>query len=318
MPGVNEYHAWVKPSIYSLILHVAILLLLVVRLDSPRLAEPKAAGRPIQAQVVDASKVSKAVQDLRQKERKREEAERQRQAKLQETEQKLKQAQAQRAAEEKKVAEAQAKRVVEEKKAVEVQAKRAAEEKKVAEAQAKRVAEEKKAAEEKAKQAALEKAKAEQAKQQALKEEKARQQAIAAKQKQRQEADALARKKRAAEEALRLQQEAALREQQLAEEQAEFDEDEVSRFTALIRRQVSSNWRQPPGWNAASRCDVAVKLIPSGEVIEARVVSSCGGEVFDRSVEAAVLSASPLPVPTGRLFHQQFRNFTFEFKGTAE
>jgi colicin import membrane protein len=63
------------------------------------------------------------------------------------------------------------------------------------------------------------------------------------------------------------------------------------------------------------KCTIQVKLLPSGDVMEAVVVSSSGDPVFDRSAENAVRKASPLPVPQDKgLFNQEFRIFTFVFK----
>ena len=63
------------------------------------------------------------------------------------------------------------------------------------------------------------------------------------------------------------------------------------------------------------KCTIQVKLLPSGEVIEATVINSSGDVVFDRSAENAVNKASPLPVPQDKaLFNDEFRTFTFVFK----
>ena len=63
------------------------------------------------------------------------------------------------------------------------------------------------------------------------------------------------------------------------------------------------------------KCTIQVKLLPSGEVMDAVVVGSSGDPVFDRSAENAVRKASPLPVPQDRaVFNQSFRVFTFVFK----
>jgi colicin import membrane protein len=63
------------------------------------------------------------------------------------------------------------------------------------------------------------------------------------------------------------------------------------------------------------KCTIQVKLLSSGEVMDAVVVSSSGDPVFDRSAENAVRKASPLPVPQDKeLFNKQFRVFSFVFK----
>ncbi len=57
-----------------------------------------------------------------------------------------------------------------------------------------------------------------------------------------------------------------------------------------------------------------VNLIPGGDVIDVRIVRSCGDPVFDSSVERAVYRASPLPVPPADsgLF-DRFRELEFVF-----
>jgi len=60
---------------------------------------------------------------------------------------------------------------------------------------------------------------------------------------------------------------------------------------------------------------VEVRLLPGGDVVpgSVQVVQSSGNDAFDRSVVAAVYKATPLPVPSGRLF-EQFREPNFKFK----
>jgi colicin import membrane protein len=43
-------------------------------------------------------------------------------------------------------------------------------------------------------------------------------------------------------------------------------------------------------------------------------VESSGDPAFDRSAEAAVRRASPLPLPANRELFENFRSFTFVFK----
>jgi colicin import membrane protein len=59
---------------------------------------------------------------------------------------------------------------------------------------------------------------------------------------------------------------------------------------------------------------VQVRLIPGGDVVPGGVsiIKSSGNAAFDRSVEAAVYKATPLPVPSGPLF-ESFRNLRLNF-----
>jgi colicin import membrane protein len=59
---------------------------------------------------------------------------------------------------------------------------------------------------------------------------------------------------------------------------------------------------------------LSVNLDPFGQVLSVRVVRSSGNAQFDRSAEAAVQKASPLPVPQDvMIFNSTFRTFNFEF-----
>ncbi len=64
---------------------------------------------------------------------------------------------------------------------------------------------------------------------------------------------------------------------------------------------------------AGLSCLIRVKLIPGGEVVDAKVVRSSGDPLFDRSVETAVLKASPLPMPADVAMFKYFREINFNF-----
>jgi colicin import membrane protein len=78
---------------------------------------------------------------------------------------------------------------------------------------------------------------------------------------------------------------------------------------------VKATWRKPLNWPPDLTCKVRVKLLPSGNVVTATAVSCGGNPGFAESVEQAVLSASPLPVPADPgMFDKKFRNLDFGFK----
>lgn len=161
-----------------------------------------------------------------------------------------------------------------------------AEEKRKADEQKRKIAEQKHEAERLAKQK----------KQQQL---EAEQKAIAEKQK--------------AEEA----QKAALAKQQAAAAEARIAQENkaIISSTVAIQRKVNNSWIKPISSAKGLRCTISVKLLPSGDVMDATIVRSSGNGIFDRSAENAVRKASPLPVPNDRaLFTKKFRTFTFVFK----
>lgn len=152
-----------------------------------------------------------------------------------------------------------------------------------AEAKAKKDAEEaaRKAAEEAARKAALE---AEQKRLQEIEDAK------------RREAEAAENKRRAEEKA----RQEALARQLAAEEAARMAAiraDAQKLWAAAIAEALRRNWLRPPDSQDSFQCMVNIRLTPNGQVVSARIASSCGSMVLDDSVLKAVYKASPLPLP---------------------
>ena len=112
------------------------------------------------------------------------------------------------------------------------------------------------------------------------------------------------------------EREAKLREQLEAEVErrriAQAVNDARSRYIPIIQQKVDRNWTRPAGMKGLN-AGVRVRLTPNGEVISATVVRSSGNPIFDRSVENAILKASPLPIPSERGVNEQFRDIQFNF-----
>ncbi len=128
-----------------------------------------------------------------------------------------------------------------------------------------------------------------------------------------------AEKKRQEEQARREQQlkNQLAAEEQAAVQQAREGEDQriIAQYISLIEQKVKRNWHKPASATAGMSCTVRVRLLPGGEVSDARVVVSSGDELFDRSVESAVYRASPLPLPPDAvLFDKYFRDLNFIFR----
>ena len=77
-------------------------------------------------------------------------------------------------------------------------------------------------------------------------------------------------------------------------------------------RQVADNF-VAPDINSGLKCTLLVRMIPGGEVVDARVVKSSGNATFDRQAELAVRKGSPLPVPEDPRLFEQMRQIQFEF-----
>jgi colicin import membrane protein len=285
---------------YAVLMHVGLLLLLVISLDwTPKAIKP-GTHKPIQAELVDSTKLQ-AVEEKKQAEQQRL-AEEQRQRE-QEQQRKADQAAQQKAEAERKLKaeqaakqKAEAEQVAKQKAEAERKRKAETEAKQKAAAEAKRKAE----AEAKQKAAAEAKRKAEQAaKEKAAKEKAAKEKAA------KEKAAAEAARQREAEQALQAQ---------LAEEQAQARaESALSGYIPQIQQKIQRNWLRPGGSAGGLSCLIRVKLIPGGEVVDARVVRSSGDPLFDRSVETAVLKASPLPLPPDAAMFKYFREIDFNF-----
>ncbi len=265
-----------RAFIYAAIVHVIVVVVLITSTDFSSDPSPVAAPQVpiVKAKVVDQKAIDEEVKRLQE-------------------------------AEAKKKREAEKKRTAEKKRrADEIKRSKEAEAKKKREAEKKRAAEKKRRDEEKARENAREEAVAEKKKQEQQKRELAERKKI-------EEAQAKAEAERAA---------AALREALENEEkelasvtQARADEAEIARYIEAVRTRVASVFVYPDLEGGLS-CTLYVRMIPGGEVVEARVIKSSGNASFDRQAENAVRKAAPLPVPSNpRLFKRmQEINFVFD------
>ncbi len=108
---------------------------------------------------------------------------------------------------------------------------------------------------------------------------------------QRQEA-AVARQR--AEMESELQQALALEEDRRRAEEAGY----LDEYIRLIENRIQQSWIPPASAMAGLECVVNVTQIPSGDVVDVRVGRCNGDDAVIRSIEAALLRASPLPRPT--------------------
>jgi colicin import membrane protein len=274
---------------YAVLMHVVLLVLLMIGLDwTPKAIKP-GVKTPIEAELVTTDQLKvieqRKAQEAAQKKAAADKAAAEKQAEAERKKQAEQAAQQKAEAEQKKQAEqaAQQKAEAEQKK----QAEQAAQKK----AEAERIAAEKKAAVEKKRKA----------------EEAARKKAAAEKKRKAEEAE------RKAAEARQREAEAALKAQLAAEEERARAQSALAEFIPYIQDRIQRNWLRPVGSPAGLSCLVKVKLIPGGDVVSVSVVRSSGDSVFDRSVETAVLKASPLPLPDDAALFKHFREINFNF-----
>ena len=95
----------------------------------------------------------------------------------------------------------------------------------------------------------------------------------------------------------------------------DFELSEVERFILLIRAKIESRWHIPPKLKGKGLSfDLRINLLPTGELVSARVIKSSGKIALDQSAENAAISVRRYPVPEGSaIFEGNFRQFTLRF-----
>jgi len=106
----------------------------------------------------------------------------------------------------------------------------------------------------------------------------------------------------------------------VSEEQALQAEDEnnvsVSYATA-IQRKVITYWSRPPSARNGMECVISIQLVPTGEVVASRILTSSGNKAFDLSALNAVKKAGNFPGLknlSSSEFERHFRRFRLLFR----
>lgn len=103
------------------------------------------------------------------------------------------------------------------------------------------------------------------------------------------EAERVARTKKENERQQRLEREF---QEALLEEQGQLLEDtyatEAQSYVALISQRIEQNWSRPPSARTGMQCELLIRLVPTGQVVNVDVVKSSGNAAFDRSAIQAV------------------------------
>jgi colicin import membrane protein len=144
-------------------------------------------------------------------------------------------------------------------------------------------------------------------------ERRKREEAIAkAKAEEEAKARELAREKR--EAAAQVQREKELKAQVAAEERRRKAERSgaMTAYIAALDQKVRRNWLQPALIPDGLECLVQVEQLPTGDVVRVKVLKCNGDEVVQRSIEDAVLKASPLPTPSDRTLYSRIVEFNFK------
>lgn len=124
-------------------------------------------------------------------------------------------------------------------------------------------------------------------------------------QKQKQEDAAKAQRELAAKESQRKAQLAAEQQQRAAQMSGE-----VNKYKALIIQAISQHWILPEHVDRQLFSQFRIQLAPGGRVLSVSLIRSSGDPVLDRSAQAAIYKASPLPVPSDAEMFNLFRDIS--------
>lgn len=113
----------------------------------------------------------------------------------------------------------------------------------------------------------------------------------------------------------RREAEAAARRAEIGAEDARLEAvnaGALERYMFALQQKVQRNWVKPASAGPGLECVVSVRQLPGGEVVDVTIGTCNGDAAVQRSIEAAIYKASPLPLPADpNLFE---RNLRFTFK----
>jgi colicin import membrane protein len=85
---------------------------------------------------------------------------------------------------------------------------------------------------------------------------------------------------------------------------------EVDKYKALIINAISRQWILPENADSTMSSQFRIRLAPNGAVLEVSLTRSSGDPILDRSAQAAIYKASPLPVPSDARTFNLFRDIS--------
>ncbi len=270
--------------VWSLALHIAVAAAVVIglpwRIERQRV--PVAAAAPIQGVIIDQAAIDKerAAQAAaaRQEQQRVQREERQKREAAEREEQRV-------------AAPTRAREQAEQQERDRVAAERAEQQRREREAQAQR---------EREAQAQRER----EAQAQRDREEQAQREREAAERQAREQAEQRRRQQAESE----LQQQLALE----AERNAARDAGLLDQYTRMLENKIKQHWDRPLSARPGIDCVVTVVQLPTGDVVSARVASCNGDEAVRRSIERAVMDASPLPKPPNPALFERNLNVSFQ------
>jgi len=94
-----------------------------------------------------------------------------------------------------------------------------------------------------------------------------------------------------------------------------FSQSEISKYSSIIKRQVMSQWKKPSATTGNLITEIRITLVPTGEIINTKIIKGSGIKSFDDSALTAIArvgSFDDLQMPSN-LFEKHFRQFILVF-----
>jgi colicin import membrane protein len=134
-----------------------------------------------------------------------------------------------------------------------------------------------------------------------------------AEQEKREKEAAEKRARELAEQRRRQQAESELQQQLALEAEANAARDAglLDQYIRMLESRIKQHWNRPLSARPGLDCKVQVVQLPTGDVVSAVVTSCNGDDAVRRSIERAVMDASPLPRPPNAALFQRNINVTF-------
>ena len=102
---------------------------------------------------------------------------------------------------------------------------------------------------------------------------------------------------------------------QILGEEIKSSVEEISYYSNLIRDQVIINWKQPSSAKKGMSAEILITLVPTGEIVQVKLIKTSGNQAFDSSTLNAIQKVSKFEGldMSRRLFDNNFRKFTLVF-----
>ncbi len=94
-----------------------------------------------------------------------------------------------------------------------------------------------------------------------------------------------------------------------------FSQSEISKYSSIIKRQVMSQWKKPNTSTGNLITEIRITLVPTGEIINAKIIKGSGIKSFDDSALTAIARVGSFEdlQMSSSLFEKHFRQFILVF-----